>query len=339
MGSFIGHAIPGSFFYLFGLWWVTQVFRRHFRCRQSREPFRATLTFPVPLQCCPVQRLRSSDLPVEAVVKMVLCGLGIIVEIIGGTNHISHRFDSIGNAQHITMYFFFGLTGVFDVLVLKDLAPRGSDYAAVGVALMVEGALFKFHLFGRDELDVLLHTLLLYVIGFSVLVLVVEAAFRNNALLPLLRGLLFMQQGTWFWGVAYILYNPFPGARPWDPEDHHALMLAVVCFSWHAAVNLLFLMAVGGVTGCCYRNRGGRARYSKLDTVPLEELENGNGEGEGEKGGVGGRGGLFWRGGVSGGLGGGGGNGGGGKSESVPLVVGQDGQDLSDLEFEAPLVK
>jgi hypothetical protein len=48
----------------------------------------------------------------------------------------------------------------------------------VAVALLIEGAMFKFHLYGRDQLDVLLHVLLLYVIGFSVICICVEAAIR-----------------------------------------------------------------------------------------------------------------------------------------------------------------
>ncbi|KAL8592793.1 hypothetical protein ACOMHN_045947 [Nucella lapillus] len=265
MGSFIGHAIPGSLFFLFGFWWVTQTFRRHFRCRQSRQSFQTTLTFPC--RCCPVERLR--DLPVESILKILLCFWGIIVEIIGGTNSVTHRFDSVGNTQHITMYFFYALGGVVELLTLKDLAPVGSDYVSAMVALLVEAALFKFHVYGRDALDVLLHTLLVYVIVLAVVVVGLEAAYRHNSLLPLLRGLLFMLQGSWFWGVGFILYNPFPGATPWDPEDHHALMLAVVCFSWHLAVNLILIIIVGGVVFCCYRNK---VQYSKLSTVPLDVL-------------------------------------------------------------------
>ena len=96
-----------------------------------------------------------------------------------GINSVSHRFDSIGNAQHITMYFFFALSGVLDLLTMRGLAPEGTDYMGMVIALLVEGALFKFHLFGRDELDVLIHVLLLYVIGFSALVITLEAAFRS----------------------------------------------------------------------------------------------------------------------------------------------------------------
>ncbi|XP_076445675.1 transmembrane protein 45B-like [Babylonia areolata] len=319
MGSFIGHAIPGTFFFIFGIWWLTQVMRRHFLCRQTRQRFRSTATFP--FVYCPGQRERS--VPLEPIVKMVMCVLGIVVEIIGGINHESHRFDSIGNAQHITMYFFFALSGVLDLLTMKGWAPAGTDYVGVVIALLVEGALFKFHLYGRDELDVLIHTLLLYVIWLSVIVLALEAAYRNTAVLPLLRCLLTMLQGTWFWGVGLILYNPFPGAEPWEPDNHRSLMLAVVCFSWHVAVNLVIVIAVGGVTACCYRNKLHYSQLSTSSTVPLKSLQKGGtgcgggfGEGDGEEE-----------------------EEGDGEEGGVKVGDGRDIDANSDVEFQAPLVR
>lgn len=175
------------------------------------------------------------------------------------------------------MYFFYLLTGVFDILVYKDVAPAGADYASIIVALLVEGALFKFHLFGRSSLDILLHTLLLYVIGISILVVAAEAAYRKSPVLPMLRALLTLLQGTWFWAVGTILYNPVPGAEKWEQEDHHALMLAVICFSWHVAILLLLMMTVGAIIGCCYRRSS--AYYSTLGHVPLNKLRGGGSDG------------------------------------------------------------
>lgn len=80
MGSFGGHALPGSIFFLFGAWWTVQVFRRYFLCRKTGKRFHSTATFPC--GCCSGPRMRT--FPVEAVVKMSLCVVGIIVEFIGG---------------------------------------------------------------------------------------------------------------------------------------------------------------------------------------------------------------------------------------------------------------
>lgn len=329
MGSFIGHAVPGSFFIMFGVWWLTQVMRRYFRCRQRGTLFRSTLTYDV--RVCPGRRMQ--NVPVESLVKIIACFLGIIVEIIGGVNSGTHRFDSVGNAQHITMYFFFLLTGVFDILTAKGFAPLGSDYIAVVLALLIEGALFKFHLYGREQLDVTIHTLLLYVIGFSALVLAIEAAYRATPVLPILRALLCMVQGTWFWALGTILYNPLPGAVPWDQTDHRSLMLAVTCFSWHVAANLILFLAVGALMACCYRDRGG-ARYSSLPLKSLDEEEGecclGDSQEVDEREGGGTR---AYRNAVkeNGGL--------TKKGEKVSAGVGAGDDDDSDMEFQAPVRK
>lgn len=257
-------------FFLFGAWWTVQVLCRYFQCRQAGKRFRTTATYPCFF--CPGQRMR--ELPMEAIVKISLSGVGIIVEFIGGINSQTHRFDSVGNAQHITMYSFFLISGVLDILTLRGLAPPGADYFGVVIALLVEGALFKFHLFERTELDILLHTLLLYVIAFSVIVVILEHFNRSMAILPLLRALLTMVQGTWFWAVGIILYNPTNGAQPWDPNDHQSHMLAVVCFSWHVACNLVLMFIVGGVASCCYRGAGS-VKYSSL---PMKSLGGGEDE-------------------------------------------------------------
>ena len=57
------------------------------------------------------------------------------------------RFTRIGNAQHITMYFFFGLNGVIDLLYYKkwDLPPK-LDYITAALGFGVEGFLF-YHIF------------------------------------------------------------------------------------------------------------------------------------------------------------------------------------------------
>lgn len=54
-----------------------------------------------------------------------------------------------GNAQHITMFAFFGLNGVVDLLLHKGwLLPPKLDYVTAALAYAVEGFLFYNHLHG-----------------------------------------------------------------------------------------------------------------------------------------------------------------------------------------------
>lgn len=80
MGSFFGHALPGTIFFIFGAWWVTQMFRRYFMCRQTGKRFISSANYPCSF--CPAQRMRKW--PIEPALKIALTTVGIIVEFIGG---------------------------------------------------------------------------------------------------------------------------------------------------------------------------------------------------------------------------------------------------------------
>jgi len=60
---------------------------------------------------------------------------------------------------------------------------------------------FRFHLHGRTQLDVLIHTLLLYVVYANVLVIVLEIRYRHSVIVALARAYTVLLQGTWFWQV------------------------------------------------------------------------------------------------------------------------------------------
>jgi hypothetical protein len=88
-----------------------------------------------------------------------------------------------GNAQHISMFLFFGkkeiilqgksvkkyairsyfvitgFTGVVDVLYFYKVdLPPGLDYAAAFLAFSIEGFLFGNHLHGRSHMDVMVRS-------------------------------------------------------------------------------------------------------------------------------------------------------------------------------------
>lgn len=61
-------------------------------------------------QCC-----SNTPFPLESVLKIILTGIGLAGEVITALDG-NGRFVNIGNAQHITMFFFFGTTAVIEVL-------------------------------------------------------------------------------------------------------------------------------------------------------------------------------------------------------------------------------
>jgi hypothetical protein len=110
MGTFGGHALPGTFFIIFGLWWTVQIFRRYFASqRKGAAPYRSTVTFSVDFLCCGPKKLRQWEW--EGFFKIFFTFIGFMGEII--TAHKHGRFTHFGNGQHATMFFFFGTLAIF----------------------------------------------------------------------------------------------------------------------------------------------------------------------------------------------------------------------------------
>ena len=252
MGSFIGHAIPGSFFMLAAAWWIIRALITYYKSfgRQGKSTFRCTVTNSPRLRCCP-------NLDIEALMFTVAAAIGIFVEIIAAC-YMRHLPVHIGNRQHATMYFFFGLAGFICLLspTLKRVIPEIENvkYVMMLMAYIVEAILFKFHLMGRDNVDILVHTLLLYTVYGAIISVCLEMCMRENILCVLARGLTTWIQGTWFWHVGFILYDPF-GSPEWV-ESHDTMMMIPLLFSWHIGITLVLMLVLAAVTASYYRAKG-----------------------------------------------------------------------------------
>ena len=263
MGTFGGHALPGTFFIIFAIWWTIMNFNRYYSSRRRNSRFTSTATFTCPCLCG-----RLKDWPIEGIVKIFFTLVGFSFEIY--TGFWNGKFVNIGNGQHATMFFYFGFTGIIDILLyFKAPLPPDMDYVSMLMAVTCEGLLFKFHLHGRTELDVLLHTLLIYVIGAAIVSVIVEMKFRHNVLSPLTRAYLLLLQGTWFWQVGWILYPPFESSARWDGENHEQLMVATMIFAWHAFADLLIMLCIGGVVARFHRQYG---PYIDKDGMVMKKL-------------------------------------------------------------------
>ncbi|XP_005093342.1 transmembrane protein 45B isoform X2 [Aplysia californica] len=250
MGTFVGHAVPGTFFIVFALWYIVQTFRRFLACRPRKSEFVSTHFF---LCDCLCGRLK--NLPLESFVKILVSTIGCVGEIVTGYEWTGDHFG-MNNAQHATMFFFFGLSGVVDVFshYKRTLVPD-LDYIVSIIALFVEWLLFRFHLHGRSSLDSQVHMLLVYAIFLNIVVVAAEIKYRNSVLCPLARGYFFLLQGSWFWQIAFILYSPLPNSH-WSSEDHDQIMLSVLIFSWHCAADLVVVLLAGMILSVIYRKRG-----------------------------------------------------------------------------------
>ena len=243
MGTFAGHALPGTFLMAFGIWMTFKALYGYYRKihfeNSNRNQYlgKSQHSKSIPLTQC-----------LEGALKLIFTTIGFIGEIVTGLN--GGKFEYIGNGQHATMFFFFGLSGLVDILLyFKCPLPPFFDSAVLLAAFIVEALLFNFHLHGRSELDVVIHTLLLYVVYATIACLLAKMASgtsKQSALIKLAFSFCVLLQGTWFWQVGFILYNPFPGATKWTPDDHREIVLVTMMFAWHMAA-ILVSMAIAAI--------------------------------------------------------------------------------------------
>ena len=252
MGSFAGHALPGTFFLLFAVYWCIHITRRYVACRAVNVAFYSTVTYPCFMAC--------SRLSFEGSVKVLVTLIGIIGELVASTeplrsNAVNRLGDLngvyMGDIQHVSMYLWFLLAGIVDILMnMSDFVylPKGLDYVVSAMAFVAQLLLFYFHTHGQDQLEMTLHLLLLYVIAACVATVILEYNFPNSLIVSYARAYMVLLQGTWFYQIGFVLYPRFMWQTHWDGNSHENIMLATVIFSWHLAIDLVLLLLISGVT-------------------------------------------------------------------------------------------
>ena len=241
MGSLQGHLLPGSMFMVISAWWfIGETLQKggHGRFNdRSRGRFRGSRAAVQPVwYSCPGARL--SAIPVEPIVKIVFAVLGISVELFIARAATLYDEDGelvaqhLENYTHAVMYGLFGLSGVVDLVMWFDLFPLPPkfDYLVSSFALCFEGFLFCFHLHGRDELNVRVHTFL-YILVFVTAAVFFMAVISDQFFhfVGFLRAYLISLQGSWFFQIGFVLFGP----NPWKNSPSSVEFLGIV-FAFHA---------------------------------------------------------------------------------------------------------
>ncbi|KAH3736598.1 hypothetical protein DPMN_043169 [Dreissena polymorpha] len=76
MGNFPGHALTGSFFIIFGLWWTIHMFHRFYIAKARNSKFRSSAIFYCPFLCG-----RLKEWPIEAYFKLICVSVGFYFDI------------------------------------------------------------------------------------------------------------------------------------------------------------------------------------------------------------------------------------------------------------------
>lgn len=239
--EFIGHTMLGSLFFVIGIYWTIQIFRRYIQAfMKNGPPFRGSPSYSPQTGC-----LQHFD--ITGIAFVMVGAIGMFIEIV--ITVTLPQPVPVKHLQYITIYFFFVLFGILSLLnlVFRKKLPEIETmcYLTIAMAFFVECIVFKFDLFGKNELDVILHTLLYNVIFLSTLITLLEIKYKNSVIVTLSRAYLSLLQGTWFCQIGFILYNPIQGSTPWDRENRKNLMLIVCMFTWHMGAVLLVMMMTG----------------------------------------------------------------------------------------------
>ncbi|XP_030647733.1 transmembrane protein 45A [Chanos chanos] len=269
MGNFKGHALPGSFFLISGLWWAGK-YSLWYATRRNKSAGAGRLT------------TRATQRRVEIFEGAVMVSfsvIGMLAEqfVPDGPklrlyDYTEQHWDRLMNWQHATMYLFFCLAGITILIVHStDSAPFGLDRFLLGIAFFNEGFLFLYHLHGRDMLDVHVHQLLLYATFGGALTCMLEVFHRGNILLELLRGTLSLLQGSWFWQIGFVLYPP--SGQLWDLKNHNNMMFITMCYCWHLAFALLTVAVVYSTVICVVRSRLRRMPPMEMGLLKPRERE------------------------------------------------------------------
>lgn len=244
MGSFTGHAIPGSFFLMYGIWWIFVSYWHYFyerptSSRVSKAKFkkenelmrRSTLPSP----CCP-------KLPIESLAKIALSSCGILVETLFNwqRNHgivfdpiKVHKSHDFSRMQHATMYSFFLLSGIVDVCVYCVRIPKNSTKLFLTLAFFIEGMLFYFHTEHRDHLNQRAHLILTLAIFGCTACAAARMYVSDSLLLNAGLGFFITLQGSWFYQVAIVLYGKH--SSEWLQNKMSPMYMGFAA-SWHVMV-------------------------------------------------------------------------------------------------------
>ncbi|XP_067946324.1 transmembrane protein 45B-like [Watersipora subatra] len=260
MGTWLGHAAPGSFFIAFSLWWTLRILSNYFK--QPRKYVNSTNQF-----CCCKKSCWGRQ-PLDNWILMFIAALGVFMEI--ATSMVDEGVVVMGNRQHLTMYISFGLFGMISILVHHKVAfvPKGAEYMALLVALIVELVLFAFHLHGREVVDVHIHMLLVYTIGGCIVTTAIEFLYPQSINAGLARQYMILVQGTWFYQIAFTLYPP-EGMSKWQVDDPENIMLVTLIYSWHLIGCLMVFLVLSGLTYLCCSFKQGDTKSREYTTKLL----------------------------------------------------------------------
>lgn len=282
MGTLKGHLLPAVFFLFISLYYSVLVSLALLRGQRFLKP-------PLPPREKRGHRWWQL-LSLDGVVKIVASLLSIISEFFYplGVNRLKiidwedpqRPFVFQNNWQHITMYSFFLLSGVVDIVSRSCQAQQNMklERAAEALAFCVLALMMMVHVENKNALEVRVHVLFIVPTFLIGLVLAVEIWVPNQPQLWVLKTWLGLVLSNWLLQLCLVMYAPLSG-QPWRSENPGDLAFLTIIFCWHLALAAAILATVYGICSLwhhrCSSGKGASgAKYQPCPTsYSSEELE------------------------------------------------------------------
>lgn len=257
MGTFLGHLSPGLSLILLGVWWTLNIFKDFYKSKcKNGIPYQSHPWYPGPF---------FKSFPLESGFKVIIVIGSVIIEVCRMI-FFNKFYKYLVNVQHLTMFTFFALNGVMDLLKYYNFAlPDGIEVTSGILALSVEAFIFYNHLHDRQPMDIQVHMILFYLVIACIMIIFLEIQYENCVMASLSRAFFIILHGTWFCQIAFILYPPF-GMRSWDLEDHEQMMIVSLIFILHIGIIFVLMLFIGFGVWACMK------KYHQMDKVNYHML-------------------------------------------------------------------
>lgn len=204
MGSFQGHALPGTLFLVVGVWHIWSSVVRHVK---SPGSFRVRSWSPV--EGCRVKHLELYLVAGGAFIDMCIEFFYSthLKFFVNGVLNPSHMND-FEHAGMLLMFFIFGAVALVNEKTSHVQLPEGALCLIASAAFCAEYLLFSFHSTTHRGLEGYYHLLLVFLVSLCIIATVAGALFPTSLPVDLTSGISITLQGLWFYQTAFTLYGP-----------------------------------------------------------------------------------------------------------------------------------